>query len=133
MDSLLYYLHVIDCLLPDCAQHHHLHSASSTSRKGISTMYHLSDYAATYPYVKLLFIVPVYLEAPRSRNRIEKDIFLLELFPILVYYKPVCHTKEQSAKAEIADVFDNPQIVVPIRYTCWKHCGPPATTNHKQN
>ena len=129
--SLLYYARGIDpTILPA------LNTLATTQAKPTNTTlkhcHRLLDYVATYPNVAIRYYASdmklrvdsdaAYLVAPKARSRIAGYFSLGPHFhkpkphgPILVECRTLRHVVASSAEAEIAGIFHNAQVAIPIR------------------
>ena len=142
--SLLYYARAIDCTLLT-ALNTIAANQSAPTETTLKQCYRLLDYAATYPASKIRFYASpmilnidsnaAYLVSPKARSRIA-GYFTFQPHrdtpiphgPLLVECKTLRHVVASSAEAEIAGVFHNAQIAIPIRYMLLKLDHPqPAT------
>ena len=131
--SLLYYARAVDCTLLPALNTLSTQQASPTEQT-LRLCHRLLDYAATYPNVKLRFhsndmVLTInsdaaYLVAPKARSRVAGHFTLGSSpcptslsGPILVECRTLRHVVASSAEAEVAGVFHNAQIAIPIRYT----------------
>ena len=130
--SLLYYARSIDCTLFPALNTMATNQAAPTENS-LRQCHRLLDYIATYPNVTIQFHASnmqlhvdsdaAYLVAPKARSRIA-GYFSLESHqpnptphgPILVECRTLRHVVASSAEAEIAGIFHNAQIAIPIRY-----------------
>ena len=132
MGSLLFYTWGIDCaLLPA------LNTIATVQPTPIDTTlkrcYRLLDYVATNPAVTIRFHASTmhlhvdsdmaYLVAQKPRSNIAGYFSLgphkhqpTPHGPILVECRTLCHVVASSVEAEIAGIFYNAQIAIPIRY-----------------
>ena len=106
---------------------------SKPTEQTLRLCHRLLDYVSTYPTSILRYRAPdtalcihsdaAYLVAPKARSRIHGFLSLgsnltstmLPHCPVLVECKILRHVVNSSAKAEIAGVYHNAQIAIPIR------------------
>ena len=130
--SLLYYARAIDCtILP--ALNSLSTQQSKPTEQTLRLCHRLLDYVATYPNPILCYRASdmvlsihsdaAYLVAPKTRSRIAGFFSLGSNLqpttsphcPVLVECKTLRHVVTSSAEAEIAGVYHNAQIAIPIR------------------
>ena len=129
--SLLYYARAIDAtLLP--ALNTIAASQAKPTETTLANCKRLLNYVATYPNVKVRFYASnmklqidsdaAYLVAPKARSRIAGYFSLgphttdpKPHGPILIECRTLRHVVASSAEAEIAGVFHNAQVAIPLR------------------
>ena len=144
--SLLYYARAIDCTLLPALNALSTQQATPTTNT-LKLCHRLLDYSATYPNVTLRYHAndmvlqihsdAAYLVAPKARSRIAGHFSLGSTTPssptpsgpILIECRTLRHVVASSAEAEIAGVFHNAQIAIPIRHILQSlgHPQPPTT------
>ena len=129
--SLLYYARAIDSSLLPALNTISTYQSAPTENT-LRMCHRLLDYVATYPTSRLRYYAnnmildvhsdAAYLVAPKARSRIA-GFFKLgtnetvqTTCPILVECKTLRHVVASSAEAEVAGVFHNAQISLPIRH-----------------
>ena len=145
--SFLYYARAIDLTMLPALNEISRRQASPT-QKTKQQCQQLMDYAATYPNVYIRYHASdivlhvdsdaVYLVAPKAKSRIA-GYFHLSDHPmrtkdprlngaVLVECKTLKHVVASAAEAEIAGVFHNAQVSIPIRHflECLNHPQPPT-------
>ena len=144
LGSLLYYARAVDCTLLTALNAISTQQASPTEHT-LSLCHRLLDYVATHPRSHLRYSAnnmhlaihsdAAYLVAPKARSRIAGHFSLGTTnegplhSPILIECKTLRHVVASSAEAEVAGVFHNAQIAIPIRYILTSLGHPQPTTN----